>query len=135
MNNENSENTIKERIKMICVDLFGIDDIQYDDDFFELGVNSLLATQLLYRLKREFEIDISLEVILATPSIDGIGDVLMKQLSGANAERVSGNAMEQNKANQEPDWENLEESELLEKVQTLSGNEVESLLKKLKASE
>jgi len=52
---------IEETIAAIWQELLGIDKIGVHDDFFTLGGDSLLGTQLLSRLREAFQVELSLE--------------------------------------------------------------------------
>ncbi len=54
--------------EVLTIDAFGI-----DDDFFELGGNSLLGTQLLARIRDTFEVNLSLRSLFEKPTIAGLG--------------------------------------------------------------
>jgi len=51
----------QEKIKKIFEKFFGIEGIGVEDDFFELGGDSLKAMMLLKRIKRELDVDIKLK--------------------------------------------------------------------------
>jgi acyl transferase domain-containing protein len=52
--------------------LLGIDAIDHDDDFYDLGGNSLLATQAVSRLRRAFDIELSVRVLFDQTTIAGL---------------------------------------------------------------
>jgi phthiocerol/phenolphthiocerol synthesis type-I polyketide synthase E len=50
----------------------GLDRVGIHDDFFELGGESLLALQILNRVRNFIQVDLSLQRFLETPSIAGL---------------------------------------------------------------
>ncbi|WP_372365619.1 amino acid adenylation domain-containing protein [Candidatus Uabimicrobium sp. HlEnr_7] len=56
-------NEVENDVLKIWQNLLGIFTIKMEDDFFQLGGNSLLATQLLFEVQREFRGEISLDDI------------------------------------------------------------------------
>ncbi len=65
-------NKSTDRFKQIWLDVFGMDKIKDSDDFFELGGQSLLALQIISRIRDKFNINISLKDFLNNPSIEKI---------------------------------------------------------------
>ncbi|CAD5215369.1 unnamed protein product [Bursaphelenchus xylophilus] len=61
----------KRAIRRIWGEILGYDDIRDDDDFFEVGANSLTATKLLNKLK-DIRIHISFEDFIQDPTVNGI---------------------------------------------------------------
>jgi acyl transferase domain-containing protein len=49
--------------------VLGIDGVGVDDDFFELGGNSVIAAQVLSRLKQSFPVQIRFDVFFGNPTI------------------------------------------------------------------
>ena len=49
--------------------------------FFELGGNSLLATQLVFRLRKAFRLDVPLRTIFEAPTIEALAEVVRGQLT------------------------------------------------------
>jgi phthiocerol/phenolphthiocerol synthesis type-I polyketide synthase E len=47
--------------------------------FFELGGNSLLATQLIFQLRKAFQVDVSLRAVFEAPTIAGLVGVVRQQ--------------------------------------------------------
>jgi len=47
--------------------------VSINQNFFELGGDSLLATQLLARLQRQFQIELTLRTLFGNPTIAQMG--------------------------------------------------------------
>jgi acyl carrier protein len=62
-------NEIEQTITSIWQNILGIDQIGIYDDFFALGGNSLLATQVASHLRRALQVDISLRIFLETTTV------------------------------------------------------------------
>ncbi|MBP3325584.1 MAG: hypothetical protein J6L77_04085 [Coprococcus sp.] len=110
---------IEEAIKEIFVDLFGVDDLEYEDNFFDLEINSLLATQLLYRIKQEFNSNLSLQELFEKTTIKQLAEFIIEEqeANGDNAEST------ENEAADDKDLENV--------VDQLSDSEINDLLKQV----
>lgn len=91
------ETDIEKTIAKVWSEVLGIEKIGVYDDFFELGGNSLLATQLGSRMKELFPIEIPIQVFFDGPNIRHLSEYV--------------------------------EKELLDKLEQLSDEEVEQLLK------
>lgn len=50
--------------------ILGLDEIGLDDNFFELGGNSLIALQLIARIKKTFRVQISVVTLFEAPTIN-----------------------------------------------------------------
>lgn len=74
------ENDIEKAIHEIWSSLFGIDKIGIDDEFIELGGNSLLAVQMLSNVSGTFNVEIPVESFYGKPTIRGIGQVIVDVL-------------------------------------------------------
>lgn len=53
-------------------DLLGHEGIGRHDDFFAVGGHSLMATELVYRLRREHQVDLPLRLLLEDPTLTGM---------------------------------------------------------------
>ena len=65
-------NEMEERLVSIWQELLSKEQIGVQDDFFELGGNSLKATQLISRINMEFLVQISIQVVFKEPTIENI---------------------------------------------------------------
>jgi acyl-CoA synthetase (AMP-forming)/AMP-acid ligase II/thioesterase domain-containing protein/acyl carrier protein len=57
------------KIAQLWVEVLNRKDINLDDDFFAVGGTSLLATELIMRMEREFAVELSLENLLLHPTV------------------------------------------------------------------
>jgi acyl carrier protein len=62
-------NEVEQTIADIWQDILGIQQVGIQDNFFELGGHSLLATQLFSRLRRLYDVKLSLRSIFEMPTI------------------------------------------------------------------
>ncbi|MFE3262550.1 amino acid adenylation domain-containing protein, partial [Nocardia sp. NPDC059229] len=60
---------IEEIIAQIFADLLGVERVGVDDDFFELGGNSLVATQVVARLAAALNAEIGVRVLFEAPTV------------------------------------------------------------------
>jgi surfactin family lipopeptide synthetase C len=58
--------------------ILGIDKIGIEDDFFELGGDSVLATQIISRLRDMFRIDLPLIVLFDSPTIEKLAQFMIE---------------------------------------------------------
>ena len=68
-------------------ELLGIRKIGIHDDFFALGGHSLLAIQAITKLRKKFQVDVPMRVILqGTPTVAGIAKVIEENMSSLSEE-------------------------------------------------
>ncbi|HEY6186081.1 MAG TPA: amino acid adenylation domain-containing protein [Pyrinomonadaceae bacterium] len=86
---------VEEALARIWSGVLGLDRVGIHDDFFELGGNSLSATQLVSQLRRSFEIELPLRALFEHPTISELAlvfeDALVSQvdeLTDEEAERL-----------------------------------------------
>ncbi len=73
-------NEIEQKIAEIWQELLGIKQVGIHDNFFELGGDSLIAVQVLSRLRNNFSIKLSVANLFESPTIVQIAAKLEKQL-------------------------------------------------------
>jgi len=86
------ETELEETVAALWRELLGIERIGRHDDFFELGGDSLLATQVLARLRESFAVDIPLRGLFEAPTVAALGELveerLIAQLEGLSDDDV-----------------------------------------------
>ncbi|HSE15898.1 MAG TPA: beta-ketoacyl synthase N-terminal-like domain-containing protein [Pyrinomonadaceae bacterium] len=69
-------NDTEKAVAAIWQELFGLEEIGVHDEFFELGGSSLLAIQLITRLRNSFGEDVSMNSIFEQPTIAGLAEIV-----------------------------------------------------------
>jgi hypothetical protein len=80
-------NYIEENLALIWAECFRIERVGIHDNFFDLGGHSILAMQLLGRMRQAFQIELSLVGFLANPTIAGVA-VAITQARADQIERA-----------------------------------------------
>ncbi|WP_407882900.1 amino acid adenylation domain-containing protein, partial [Scytonema sp. NUACC26] len=65
-------NPIEEKLAVIWAELLGLEQIGVNDNFFHLGGHSLIATQILSRVREVFQVELFFHQIFANPTIAGL---------------------------------------------------------------
>jgi len=76
--------TTAERIAAIMADLLRQPTVGHDENFLHLGGNSLLAAQLVARIRSEFEIQYSLRAFFGHPTAAGVARALDDALTAGD---------------------------------------------------
>src|SRR5262249_9714625 len=66
----------EELLCRVWCDLLGLDRVGVADDFFELGGDSLLANQVVARVRDEVGVQVPLRDVFDRPTITGLADVI-----------------------------------------------------------
>jgi acyl carrier protein len=62
--------TLQEVLAKVWADSLGIEKVGIEDDFFELGGASVVATQIVSRLREMFQMDLPAILLFDTPTIE-----------------------------------------------------------------
>ncbi|MBI1390810.1 MAG: hypothetical protein GC154_20465 [bacterium] len=83
------KNDTEKMIHAMWVELLHLQNIGIDDNFFDLGGHSLIAVQLTSRIRKQFEIDITLRCIFENPTIALLSEYVDRtQLENADSEQL-----------------------------------------------
>lgn len=98
-------NPIEEQVAEIWRDIFGMEQVSIDDNFFDLGGNSLLSVQLVARLRTAFNTELPMSALFESASIAELAKVieatqlsvdemdelerLLKEIEGLSADEVT----------------------------------------------
>ncbi|MBW4672726.1 MAG: amino acid adenylation domain-containing protein [Desmonostoc geniculatum HA4340-LM1] len=88
-------NPIEETLAVIWTELLGFEQIGVHDNFFNLGGHSLIAVQILSRLREVFQVELSFQNIFANPTVAGLAELvqqhseLKQQLQCPKMQRIS----------------------------------------------
>ncbi|WP_249643969.1 amino acid adenylation domain-containing protein [Nocardia sputi] len=63
-------------VAAVMGELVGAADVRADDSFFDIGGNSLLATQLVARLAAATNVRLAVRMVFATPTVAGLAELL-----------------------------------------------------------
>ena len=101
------QTTLQEVLLTVWAGILGIEKIGIEDDFFELGGDSILATQIISRLRQMFRMDLPPIILFVAPSIEQLADymiahetrpgltektaIVLKRIEGMSEEEVARN--------------------------------------------
>jgi hypothetical protein len=68
---------VEEALAAIWADLLGVERVGRHDDFFHLGGNSLLATRLVFRIRREMDVELSVSDVFEKPELSLLAQQLL----------------------------------------------------------
>ncbi|MEH2104794.1 amino acid adenylation domain-containing protein [Nostoc sp.] len=88
-------NSTEETLASIWAELLGLEQIGINDNFFNLGGHSLIAAQILSRIREGFQVELFFHHIFANPNIAGLAELieqhsqLKQQLQRPAMQRIS----------------------------------------------
>ena len=78
-----AQTATEERIADLWREVLGVEDVSRSDHFFELGGQSLLAAQIISRLRKELQVEIPLRLIFEAPTVaqlaERVDEVLLRR--------------------------------------------------------
>jgi acyl carrier protein len=83
-------NSVEETLADMWRKIFSIDRVGVHDNFFELGGNSILALQLVSRVRDAYQMELPLHDFLEEPTISKMSEVIAEnQLKLADADEIA----------------------------------------------
>jgi amino acid adenylation domain-containing protein/non-ribosomal peptide synthase protein (TIGR01720 family) len=76
----------EEMLRSIWSELFGVDEVSREDNFFEMGGHSLLATQFISRVRDVLKLEIPLRSVFEEPTIGGFARRIEKAIRAGETE-------------------------------------------------
>jgi acyl carrier protein len=114
-------NPVEEAVAKIWAEVLGVERVGAHDNFFELGGHSLLATQVISHLRQVFPVDIPLRRLFEEPTVATLA-LAITESQGGPKNGVIGKVVPT-------------EDPLLSRLELLSEEEVDSLLREVLAEE
>jgi acyl carrier protein len=81
---------VEAQVAAIWAEVLGVAQVGVEDNFFELGGHSLLATQVIYKVQEAFHVELPLERLFDTPTIESVAMIIVQgQLERQGLEKAS----------------------------------------------
>ncbi|PTR31410.1 amino acid adenylation domain-containing protein [Rhodococcus sp. OK519] len=80
--------TTEELVASVFVDVLGVDRVGRDDDFFELGGNSLVATQVVSRLSSALDVQIPVRTVFESSTVEALAAQVAGESRGASRKEL-----------------------------------------------
>lgn len=77
---ESPKDELEQKLKQIWENILEKSPIHRNDNFFDIGGNSILAVRLLYQIKKVFKKELSLGIIFQNPTIRQLRNILCQNL-------------------------------------------------------
>lgn len=79
-------NAVEKIIADLWIELLGVPSISVNATFFELGGNSLMAVQLVSRIRDTFEVELMLRDLLQAQTVSQLAELITKDLMGGQSD-------------------------------------------------
>jgi acyl carrier protein len=77
-NAQGTPQTLQEVLSAVWAGSLGIEKVGTEDDFFELGGASVVATQIVSRLREMFQMDLPAIILFETPTIEKLSQYMIE---------------------------------------------------------
>ncbi|MUG92160.1 amino acid adenylation domain-containing protein [Scytonema sp. UIC 10036] len=82
-------NPVEETLAEIWAEVLGLEKVGIHDNFFDLGGHSLMVTQIISRIRKAFDVEISLRSLFETPTIaDLVVIIVQNQAAQMNSDDI-----------------------------------------------
>jgi acyl carrier protein len=81
---EDADTAIERRVAEIWANVLEVSHVARDDDFFELGGNSLLAMSIIERVDEEWEVEVLLYELLESSTVAAFSRVIRQRVGTAD---------------------------------------------------
>ncbi|HLO50704.1 MAG TPA: thioester reductase domain-containing protein, partial [Kamptonema sp.] len=82
------ETQLEQAITQIWQQFFRVEKVGIEDNFFDLGGDSLLAVQLISQVRKTTGVDVSLDCLLDSPTVAGLAGAIAKQLQKQTSDAI-----------------------------------------------
>jgi len=115
---------VEKKLAEMWAEVLKVKEVGVDQNFFELGGHSLLVLQVMARIRREFDVELGVRTMFEEPTIAGLGiEVEKARATGIKSQTP---VLERRPR---PAAANVSREALLAQLDTLSADDVETLLK------
>jgi acyl-coenzyme A synthetase/AMP-(fatty) acid ligase/acyl carrier protein len=116
---------VERKLAAMWAEVLKLKEVGVDQNFFELGGHSLLVLQVMARIRREFDVELGVRTMFEEPTIAGLGiEVEKAQATGIKSRTPALERRPRPAAN-------VSREALLAQLDTLSADDVETLLKRV----
>ena len=117
---------VEQKLAEMWAEVLKVKEVGVDQNFFELGGHSLLVLQVMARIRREFDVELGVRTMFEEPTIAGLGIEVEKARALGMKSRTP--ALERRPR---PAAANVSREALLAQLDTLSADDVQTLLKRV----
>jgi acyl carrier protein len=115
---------VEQKLAGIWAEVLKVKEVGVDQNFFELGGHSLLVLQVMARIRREFDVELGVRTMFEEPTIAGLANEVER--ARAMGMKVQTPALERR-----PRAASTSRETLLAQLDTLSADDVQTLLKRV----